>query len=322
MRRKAFFIFLLLTVLCLGYECTIGYYVYLRYVDDSQPSDVLNVSSYRPNEKGVSDGDLIRHRFDLRRQHVKQLCSRDLYRKNTTLKFNLIVVDEYKLMYCSVPKTGCTNWKRLFLVLRGRYNSTDDIEQSKAHQRFKTLADVTEAEAEKILKTYTKLFFLREPFGRIVSAYRNKFEDNSHNAMAFRKPFVSSIMKMYRENNTVDETLMKGNLSVTFQEFVQYLGDNRNSLSGLPEEHWRETYRLCSPCEIDYDYIGHFDTLFEDSKFILKALNIAIDFPVSTNPTNSSHEYILQEYYKQINLTEIERIKRRYRVDLLLYDSA
>ncbi|XP_033127908.1 carbohydrate sulfotransferase 11-like [Anneissia japonica] len=322
MKGKTFFIIIILfTSLSFMWLWTTSNrnYVDLKYITPSQSSHVSVMNRY--GLKVESDDDWIGHRFDLRRQHVKKLCSGDLYSKNTIDKANLIVVDEYKLMYCSVPKTGCSSWKRLFLVLHRLYNSTGDISPGQVHQTFKTLAKVTEAKAEEILQTYTKFFFLRKPLDRVLSAYRNKIERNDMAWKGIKKIIVPKIKEMYRKNKSVDAELIKDYDSVTFQEFAQYLSDNKNTFLYPFEEHWRETYRLCSPCEIDYDYIGHFDTLIEDSTFILKTLNETHDFPAAGNPTNSSQQSVLQNYYKQLNFKEIERLKERYRVDSLLLDS-
>lgn len=32
----------------------------------------------------------------------------------------MYVNEEYKTMYCRIPKTGCTNWKKYFILLAGR----------------------------------------------------------------------------------------------------------------------------------------------------------------------------------------------------------
>ena len=40
------------------------------------------------------------------------------------------------------------------------------------------------------------------------------------------------------------------------------------------QEHWRSTYHLCHPCSVQYDYVGRFNDLANDSQRILdKAVN-------------------------------------------------
>ena len=36
---------------------------------------------------------------------------------------NILYIDKYKLIYCVIPKVGCTNWKKVFLYLSGKLKS-------------------------------------------------------------------------------------------------------------------------------------------------------------------------------------------------------
>ncbi|XP_071958510.1 carbohydrate sulfotransferase 9-like [Antedon mediterranea] len=322
MRQKVFGVLLFVVIGCSYiYEWKIGgvsdWMVYYRS-QIQNATRVVNQSRNLFMEVQQSDDDRIRQRFENRRKHIKELCSHELYREALSLQ-NIFVEDKFKIMYCSIPKTGCTNWKRLFLVLRGLFRSTSDIQQTAVHtpKFHTTLKSKTRDEIATILKTYKKFMILREPFSRILSAYRNKFEENNRMSILLRNSFVPKIIRKYRTKP--EQT--KGIKSVTFREFINYLADTSNGLLTDPEEHWREAYRLCYPCEIDYDYYGHFETLTEDSTYIIKALNLSIEYPQSTNPTNSSETSILEEYYSQISSGEIEKLKDRYRIDMLLFDT-
>ncbi|XP_061403991.1 carbohydrate sulfotransferase 9-like isoform X4 [Lethenteron reissneri] len=43
------------------------------------------------------------------------------------LASRIYVADRYAFMYCEVPKTGCTNWKRTFLALMGNIKSSKKV---------------------------------------------------------------------------------------------------------------------------------------------------------------------------------------------------
>ena len=40
--------------------------------------------------------------------------------------------DEHKLLYCLIPKTGCTNWMRIFMVLNRRLNASYAMKLNRA----------------------------------------------------------------------------------------------------------------------------------------------------------------------------------------------
>ena len=100
-----------------------------------------------------------------------------------------------------------------------------------------------------ILKNYYKAMFVREPFARLASAYRDKVND------VWFKRFVIP-------NKTTEE--LKKEAAVPFSTFIKsVLSSNASTFPGrgyIEDQHWRPHERIC-PCEIDYDFIGHFENL-------------------------------------------------------------
>ncbi|KAJ8369678.1 hypothetical protein SKAU_G00097060 [Synaphobranchus kaupii] len=113
---------------------------------------------------------------------------------------HLIVDDQHRLLYCYVPKVACTNWKRVLMVLTGdgRYHDPLQIPANEAHVagRLRSLSEFSTAEINRRLRTYLKFVFVREPFERLVSAYRNKFT-RSYNT-AFHKRYGTKIVRRHR----------------------------------------------------------------------------------------------------------------------------
>ena len=90
------------------------------------------------------------------------------------------VVDENnKVLYCELPKVGCTNWKRTMLQLIqpntfGKL-AFDDIKGPHGHYGEEGYKYITEWPAEERLKmvdSFYKFIFVRHPLERILSAYR------------------------------------------------------------------------------------------------------------------------------------------------------
>uniref|UniRef100_A0A8C6WSK1 Carbohydrate sulfotransferase n=1 Tax=Neogobius melanostomus TaxID=47308 RepID=A0A8C6WSK1_9GOBI len=175
---------------------------------------------------------------------------------------HLVVDEEHELIYCYVPKVACTNWKRVMMVLTGH-----PVERGHVPSNLKTLNQYSIAEINHRLKSYFKFLFVREPFERLVSAYRNKFT-LKYNA-SFHKRFGTRIIRRYRKNAT-QEALANGD-DVIFREFVEYLVDPGTQRSDGPlNEHWQTAYQLCHPCHIHYDLVGKYESLEDDANYILR----------------------------------------------------
>ncbi|KAK2842862.1 hypothetical protein Q5P01_013062 [Channa striata] len=230
------------------------------------------------------------------------------------------VEDQFRLLYCEVPKAGCSNWKRVLMVLGGRATSTRDIPHDVAHygNRLRRLESYDQAGIAERLHSYTKVLFIREPFERLVSAYRDKFESpNSYYHPVFGRPIISR----YRTNAT--RRALHTGAGVTFREFVQYLLDVRRPV-GM-DIHWEPVSQLCHPCLLKYDFIGTFESLEEEANFLLRRIGAPrnLTFPdfKDRNPhaerTSSS---ITQKYFSQLNATERQKAFDFYYMDYVMFN--
>lgn len=229
------------------------------------------------------------------------------------------VEDRYRLLYCEVPKAGCSNWKRVLMVLGGSATSTRKIPHDAAHyaNHLRRLDSYDRAGITARLRSYTKVLFVREPFERLVSAFRDKFESpNSYYHPVFGRPIISK----YRANAT--RTALRTGAGVTFREFVQYLLDVRRPV-GM-DIHWEPVSQLCSPCVLRYNFIGKFESLEEDANFLLQSVGAPrnLTFPdfKDRNPlAERTSSKITQRYFAQLNATERQRTFDFYYMDYLMF---
>ena len=56
---------------------------------------------------------------------------------------------------------------------------------------------------------------------------------------------------------------------VSFSEFIQYFSSNISR-----NQHWRQYEKICHPCVINYDFIGHFETMGAVGPVVLKMAGI------------------------------------------------
>ncbi|XP_051235876.1 carbohydrate sulfotransferase 8-like isoform X2 [Dicentrarchus labrax] len=287
-------------------------------VSSSSPSSSSSVSS---SSASVSFSPDI---LQARRKLMKDVCAKYKSRISKTITGDhvkhLYVEDKHKLLYCQVPKAGCSNWKRTLIVLAGKARNAQSLQHDTVHygQKLRTLNTFDHQGIMQRLETYTKIIFVREPLERIVSAYRDKFENpNNYYHNLFGKPIISK----YRVNPSL-AALKTGN-GVTFKEFVRYLLDVHRPV-GM-DIHWEQMNQLCHPCLIDYDFIGKFENMEEESNFLLRLTgappNITLPSFKDRNPTDlRTSLQITQKYFSQVSQSEKQRVYDFYYMDYMMFN--
>ncbi|EZA47465.1 Carbohydrate sulfotransferase [Ooceraea biroi] len=234
---------------------------------------------------------------------------------------NILVDDLHELLYCYVPKVACTNWKRVLMIVTGKWAGNDPLEipadQAHSPGTFQRLSNYTLPDIEKKLATYDKLIVVRHPLERLLSAYRNKLEPkHEKSAKYFQSRFGKKIIKKYRQNATL-ESLKNGD-DVTFREFVDFVTDD--SENGTRNEHWRPINELCQPCVVNYNLVSKYESLVEDATEILERIGVtSVSFPTkppSSEPTSRK----LDKYYSTLSYKQLRKLADLYKLDLRLFD--
>ncbi|XP_065267593.1 carbohydrate sulfotransferase 12 [Emys orbicularis] len=248
---------------------------------------------------------------------------------------HLIVDDRHGIIYCYVPKVACTNWKRVMIVLSESlldqgvpYRDPLDIPREHVHNssthltfnKFWRRYGKFSRHLMKIkLKKYTKFLFVRDPFVRLISAFRSKFELENEE---FYRRFAIPMLKLYSNHTNLPTSVseaFRAGLKVSFPDFIQYLLDPRTEKMAPFNEHWRQVYRLCHPCQIDYDFVGKLETLNEDAAHLLQLLKVdrLLHFPPSyRNRTASSWE---EDWFAKIPLAWRQQLYKLYEADFVLF---
>uniref|UniRef100_UPI0035901AE5 carbohydrate sulfotransferase 9-like n=1 Tax=Myxine glutinosa TaxID=7769 RepID=UPI0035901AE5 len=229
----------------------------------------------------------------------------------------VFVEDRFRLLYCEVPKVGCTNWRRVLLVLAGHVNGPpNSIKHVAAHgiKELRPLSSYSNKEIHLRLNMYTKFLFVREPFNRLVSAYRDKFEANN---TLYEKLIGRWIIKDFRENPSKD-ALATGK-GVTFTEFVRFITYYTNHM----DRHWFPMYKLCFPCDIHYDFIGKFESINIEAPWFLHNVGTpdAVDYPKRKDTAFPRTNTDMTDYYiKQLSYEDRNALFELARQDYELFD--
>ena len=224
---------------------------------------------------------------------------------------NLICSKEHRVSFCPVYKSASTFLLKKFLMIApsGKWdkNSVTHLEAQAnvlARKEFGYL-DSWEAYPEFTTKG-TTVIFVRHPFERILSAFRDKLEDPSVKGGKFNEYYYNKygrrIVMHYRKEKITGPSFkyprcIVGTLKkridnilkfLRFSEFLNYLLDKDLRFD---DEHWAPFYKECTPCHINYTFIGHFETLYWDMHLLANKANIVDKW----DDKNVSFSYFMQQ---------------------------
>lgn len=209
----------------------------------------------------------------------------------------------------------------MFILLTGLLKSKSEdpfFFRVHAHNKtlFRHLADFSLEERKYRVTTYKKFLFTRNPFDRVISAYKDRFLDPSN--LDLQQLLGTEIIRRYRPaNQTSKESLIRGH-DVTFVEFIRYLTD-RDNPRRMSNVHWRPVYNLCYPCQLNYTFIGHYETLNEDAGRILSEIGAPnLHFP-EQQPHVSNASSLLASYMRLLTRQQIQALYNEYERDFEIF---
>ena len=160
------------------------------------------------------------------------------------------------------------------------------------------------------------VMIVRHPFERILSAYRDKLENNSigheHGTMFYYERFGKNIVKRFRRENVTHP-------EPTFAEFVEYL--TRTNLLLYSDEHWVPYYIQCTPCLLDFTFIMKLETFQEDIAGFLRKTDLGFKdisrkHVTLTGPTGD----VARKYFSTLSRDLLLRLYETYRIDFEMFE--
>ncbi|KAH9488097.1 Carbohydrate sulfotransferase 11 [Bulinus truncatus] len=221
------------------------------------------------------------------------------------------------IMFCQIAKVASTNLGKIFGVLTGKSNSSnpEDIKSKDVHYALnKQMTHLNEFQQKDVIgkiQTYYKFMFVRDPFERLVSGYRNKFQSPANK---YFMRLSKKIVEIYRQNKTQTG-------SVTFIEFIEHLIDPLKRI--LVNGHWRPFHELCNPCKVRYDFIGKLSTMEEDLAYILQVngLTGGVQLPRQYSPFSFHNTHLfLYEFFSQLPKETLRKLYEKYYPDYAIFD--
>ena len=180
------------------------------------------------------------------------------------LQYSIMVLDQYSLVYCWIHKAASSSWNRIFFDKIGRKVSDSNLHTAAAVFRPGPGVDLT-ALFSRAKVSFT---FVRHPFERLVSAFRDKFEIGKKTDWCY-KMYAADVLgvagsELYKVKDTAYMNAMYAVLKVlkecyiyniysllqdmkrpSFPEFVAYL--LRTPVLDY-NDHWLPYWLHCQLC--------------------------------------------------------------------------
>ena len=154
-----------------------------------------------------------------------------------------------------------------------------------------TLNDVPPAEISKGFNEYKRFMFTRNPYQRLFSAYIDKLYFPNGNYWLTLGDYIK---RSYRHN---DITKAVCGHDVTFLELVKFVVDNQRTLY-YRDDHFIPVYEHCRPCQMNYSFIGKFETFANDVEIILEEAGASdLNQQMIHSKQSVLHDIFVQEVY-------------------------
>ncbi|XP_063728994.1 carbohydrate sulfotransferase 9-like [Symsagittifera roscoffensis] len=216
------------------------------------------------------------------------------------------VLSPYNLYECRIAKTGTTMrsvvlWK----AFHGGQNIHTHHYQHPSEDLKVPKLDWFDAEKISFMtRHYLGVIFVREPLMKIVSSYFSKFCNPKWNRVYAKKFGFDAKYKP------------------TLGEVLRKLASGENlPLYSTHDDHFMSYFDKCDPCLLEYDFIGRFETLQRDLKYLIfnkTSLHEGLSRPVEDAPYSGKFEdcrYSIDnpEAYRDVSIEDVKTLIKNHR---------
>ena len=234
---------------------------------------------------------------------------------------NFYIDMKHNLGYCEQHKVGSSTWTSHFLKLMpeklrpksivGHWDETMEAYYKKpfawARDQYKTQWQLKNWFLSFVKNKKIMLFsFVRHPFERLVSAYKDKFlkhESKGHNFVRYRS--------WYHKDHSFSSFA-----NLVLMEYNKYI---RNE--GRVNGHWLPMTLKCWYCDAHYDVVGRMETFSEDVKYIIvknKLGMLSVDTQVRS--TGHSPKEDALKYFSTLTKHQIRSLYEMYKIDFEIFN--
>ena len=219
---------------------------------------------------------------------------------------------------CYIISLSLGGYKEQYL----RRSKKSPLVLARSHFPRPTIKQLQEALPESL-----SFLIVREPFERLLSAYRNKIEGLPHR---FYREIGREIIAKYRKKNS-PRNLKPTSPGPTFSEFVNYITDTAGSLRITKfDEHWAPYYSFCTPCQVNFTVIAKLETLTRDQEYIIRRAGLENILMLSRNKDRpkmilnkardgKNTNDLIKKYYGQLTEQQLQKLCDIYGIDFEMF---
>jgi hypothetical protein len=191
-----------------------------------------------------------------------------------------VVIEKYKMLFFTVPKNSCTEWKHLFrrMMNYSDWHSMSPHDPDSNGLRYLGHYNSSQQTEFMTSPNWTRAIFVREPMERLLSGFLDKAYGPERYILRHccLKPNVTSQLhhnnSVYKHQCRVLNRLRLNGMLPTphdfpFQTFVEAF------LVQCKDPHWTLQSDRITPRNWKYiNFVGHFDSLEEDARSLLERI--------------------------------------------------
>ncbi|XP_068216956.1 carbohydrate sulfotransferase 14-like isoform X1 [Palaemon carinicauda] len=293
-------------------------------IDQSEGVVGSSITEEKKEENAVA------YRLRARKEKVLEVCrSKNIpCQIKTGLERRIFYFHRYNTSVCTLAKSASSTWRTHLRRVNKGPPLKENIRKDKVRAAF--LQRPVEAVLSDV-KSFSKIITVRHPLTRLVSAFRNVYnngrlmnqyrhsaevkEHERRDGMYWHDRFHRFWIPALLANNMVPpDTHLKVGLKAPIDPTVLYSTEVYEKLhhvlkpkvtfvlflkfalktyeEGTADDHWKPYYEDCCPCYFDYDYITKVETLSEDLEYVFKKLGIPSNPQISKNQIRKSVDEI------------------------------
>ncbi|XP_075056867.1 carbohydrate sulfotransferase 11-like isoform X2 [Mixophyes fleayi] len=238
--------------------------------------------------------DTFLHVQQLRKKKLRYFCRQfpELNTLNVSdraehLLSSMTVSPKLQMVYCKSTDVAIDEWEELIQEMEKRSDVTIPsplLDYHRPDMFPHQLRDYNLTMLEQVLRTYTKVLFVRDPFQRLVS--------------------------MYMQDHAGE---------ITFDEFIEDILIMETGKSGVSSS---SVISLCHPCFIQYDYIVMYDFLKIELYHLFKRIGApdGIQLPRSTDTKSKlTSEWLAENFFRGLSKQQINQLAEIYSQDFAAF---
>ncbi|XP_021917869.1 carbohydrate sulfotransferase 11-like isoform X2 [Zootermopsis nevadensis] len=290
---------------------------------------VIQLVNNEPEDDGYDLEDL-ESELEGRRHRVWEVCvARGLNTEGKPNAWEFFIDPTHSLIWCNIFKAASSTWLYNFNLLGGykekylRQSKKNPLVLARSNFPRPTIKQLQEA-----LPKSLSFLIVREPFERLLSAYRNKIEGLPHR---FYRKMGREIVAKYRKSNSPPNVINPTPTGPTFSEFVNYITDTAGSYKVTKfDEHWAPYYSFCTPCQVNFTVIAKLETLTRDQEYIIRRAGLENILKLSRHKDRpkmilnkardgKNTNDLTRRYYGQLSKKQLKKLHYIYGLDFEMF---